>query len=382
RIDEMGHAEAFTPGLLVIVDVDADDHVGAHQAQALYDIEADAAEAEYDGGRARFDLGRVDDRADAGGDAAADVADLVERRLRVDLGDGDFGQDGEVGEGRAAHVMEDALAADREARGPVGHQALPLGGADRGVQIGVVRQARRALAAFGRVERNDVIALAYRGHARSDIDHDAGAFMAESGRDDALRVVAGQGELVGVADAGRLDLDQHLAGLRSLQVDLHDLERLARPDGDGGTCLHVRNSWIWFDLAGKVTPLPARSIRPSGRWRMARAFSIEAGGAGAPARDPVMTTLLQRLKAIGIDFYMLLLFATVALAVLVPASGTGAVIVSHAAYYGVALLFFLYGARLDPAAVWDGLRNWRLQGGVFAMTYLAFPLIGLALSFA
>lgn len=95
-----------------------------------------------------------------------------------------------------------------------------------------------------------------------------------------------------------------------------------------------------------------------------------------------MTTLLQRLKAIGIDFYMLLLFATVALAVLVPASGTGAVIVSHAAYYGVALLFFLYGARLDPAAVWDGLRNWRLQGGVFAMTYLAFPLIGLALSFA
>jgi len=32
-----------------------------------------------------FDLGDVDDRADAGGDAAADVADLVERRVLADL---------------------------------------------------------------------------------------------------------------------------------------------------------------------------------------------------------------------------------------------------------------------------------------------------------
>ena len=33
---------------------------------------------------ADLDLGRVDDGADAGGDAAADVADLVERRVLAD----------------------------------------------------------------------------------------------------------------------------------------------------------------------------------------------------------------------------------------------------------------------------------------------------------
>src|SRR5262249_38426818 len=83
-IDEMRHPEPLAPGLSFIVDVDADDHLGADQPQPLDDIEPDAAEAEYDALRARFDLGRIDHRADAGGDAAADVADLVERRVLAD----------------------------------------------------------------------------------------------------------------------------------------------------------------------------------------------------------------------------------------------------------------------------------------------------------
>ena len=53
--------------------------------------------------------------ADAGGDAAADVADLVERRVRAHLGQRDLGQHGVVREGRAAHVVVDLLAAQREA---------------------------------------------------------------------------------------------------------------------------------------------------------------------------------------------------------------------------------------------------------------------------
>ena len=48
RIDEMGHAEAAAPFFLGIVDVDADDLVGAHHLRALDDVEADAAEAEHD----------------------------------------------------------------------------------------------------------------------------------------------------------------------------------------------------------------------------------------------------------------------------------------------------------------------------------------------
>jgi hypothetical protein len=45
-----------------------------------------------------------------------------------------------------------------------------------------------------------------------DLQHDAGALVAEDGGEQALRIAAGEGELVGVADAGGLDLDQHLAG--------------------------------------------------------------------------------------------------------------------------------------------------------------------------
>ena len=44
----MRHAETLAPFLLAIVDVDADDHVGAGKPQALDHVEPDAAEAEYD----------------------------------------------------------------------------------------------------------------------------------------------------------------------------------------------------------------------------------------------------------------------------------------------------------------------------------------------
>ena len=92
------------------VEVDADDLVGADHARALDHVEADAAEAEHRDVGAGPDLGGVDHRADAGGDAAADVADLVEGRVLADLGERDLRQHGEVGEGRAAHVVEDGVA--------------------------------------------------------------------------------------------------------------------------------------------------------------------------------------------------------------------------------------------------------------------------------
>ena len=128
--------------LALRVDVDADDLVGARHARALDDVEADAAEAEHHDIRARLDLRGVDDRADAGGDAAADVADLLERRVLADLRERDLRQHGVVRERGAAHVVVHLLVADGEAAGAVGHHALALRGADRGAQIGLVRQCR------------------------------------------------------------------------------------------------------------------------------------------------------------------------------------------------------------------------------------------------
>src|SRR6185503_18078012 len=73
RVHEVGHAQLLGQRPPPRVDVDADDLVGPGQARPLDDVEADAPEAEHDDVGAGLDLGGVDDRADARGDAAADV---------------------------------------------------------------------------------------------------------------------------------------------------------------------------------------------------------------------------------------------------------------------------------------------------------------------
>jgi sodium/bile acid cotransporter 7 len=83
-----------------------------------------------------------------------------------------------------------------------------------------------------------------------------------------------------------------------------------------------------------------------------------------------------------IDQFLLWLTATVALAAVLPARGDAAVYVDHTVTAAVALLFLLYGARLSPTAVKEGLLHWRLQSMVFSSTYLLFPLVGVAASLA
>lgn len=83
------------------------------------------------------------------------------------------------------------------------------------------------------------------------------------------------------------------------------------------------------------------------------------------------------LRRIGIDTYMLLLLGTVLLGLWLPARGVAADGLGLVTYGAVALLFFLYGAKLDPASVRAGLLNWRLQGLTFGATYLVIPVLGL-----
>lgn len=87
----------------------------------------------------------------------------------------------------------------------------------------------------------------------------------------------------------------------------------------------------------------------------------------------MLRSLLARL-----DAYMLLLLAMVALGAVLPARGQVAEAVEWAVHAAVALLFFLYGARLAPAAIWAGISHWRLQSLVFLSTFALFPLIGIA----
>jgi sodium/bile acid cotransporter 7 len=95
-----------------------------------------------------------------------------------------------------------------------------------------------------------------------------------------------------------------------------------------------------------------------------------------------MPTIRRFIARLPIDPYLLLLIGTVGLAALFPAHGGGKIIADGAVTVAVALLFFLYGARLSPAAVWSGIAHWRLQSLTFASTFVLFPLIGLAASWA
>src|SRR5262245_12143955 len=110
---------------------------------------------------------------DAGRHAAADVAHLVEWRVFADFGNGDFRQNRKIGEGRTTHIVVKFRPADREARHAVRHDALPLRRANGGAEVGFPRQAGRAIAALGRVERNDMVAFFDRGHAGPTIDDHA-----------------------------------------------------------------------------------------------------------------------------------------------------------------------------------------------------------------
>jgi len=81
-----------------------------------------------------------------------------------------------------------------------------------------------------------------------------------------------------------------------------------------------------------------------------------------------------------LDRYLLLLIATVGFAAVLPAHGVGTRIVDVAVLGGIGLLFFLYGVRLAPAAVVEGLMQWRLQTLVFGSTFILFPLVGLVVT--
>ena len=91
-------------------------------------------------------------------------------------------------------------------------------------------------------------------------------------------------------------------------------------------------------------------------------------------------SLSQRLKRYGLDRYMGLLFATIAAGALLPVSGAAAEGLRAVSFWAIALLFFLYGAKLSTASIAAGLTNWRLQGGALLITFALFPLLALGLA--
>jgi sodium/bile acid cotransporter 7 len=83
------------------------------------------------------------------------------------------------------------------------------------------------------------------------------------------------------------------------------------------------------------------------------------------------------LSHLPIDTFIALLLTMVALASLLPAHGEGAVLAGNGATLAIALLFFLYGARLSPQAAIAGARHGRLHLMVFLSTFAVFPALGM-----
>ena len=68
--------------------------------------------------------------------------------------------------------------------------------------------------------------------AGADLAHNACALMTENGRERAFRVCAGEGELIGVADACGHDLDEDFARFRTIEVNFDDFQWFSGLKGD------------------------------------------------------------------------------------------------------------------------------------------------------
>src|SRR5690349_19487239 len=84
------------------------------------------------------------------------------------------------------------------------------------------------------------------------------------------------------------------------------------------------------------------------------------------------------LSRLPIDPFIVSIVAMAALATLLPITGRGVNLANGAATAAIGLIFFLQGARLEPAAALAGARHWRLHTVIFASTFGLFPLLGLA----
>jgi len=92
------------------------------------------------------------------------------------------------------------------------------------------------------------------------------------------------------------------------------------------------------------------------------------------------TTLASLLARVGLDWFILALLGMIGLAKLWPEPGIqeGLLSLSSLATYGVSLIFFFYGLKLNFSQLREGLRNYRLHLVIHLTTFVVFPAVVLA----
>jgi sodium/bile acid cotransporter 7 len=93
------------------------------------------------------------------------------------------------------------------------------------------------------------------------------------------------------------------------------------------------------------------------------------------------TKLASLLTRVGLNGFLLGIFAVIGLAALVPEIGASDSNLpwKPVIQIGIALLFFFYGLKLDPSQLKLGLSNWKLHALVQLTTFLGFPLLVMGL---
>src|SRR3954469_6596835 len=232
----VGGAEILGGLPLVGQRIDGHDVGRAGHRRALDGVGADPPDAVDDHGLPRLHVRRVDRGAPAGRHAAAHEHGDVQRQVLVHLHARRLVDHRPLAE-RAEHAhAADVLALLVEAERLVGHAAVH----DQRAQVAQVLLAGGAPAAAsaGWDERaDDVVALLDARHPGAALLDDPGALVAaddgEAGHDVTVAQV-----LVRVAEAGRLEADQHLVVLGVVEIEFDDLPVAAQLPQHRCPCLH------------------------------------------------------------------------------------------------------------------------------------------------
>ena len=239
-------------------EVDRDDRVRLAHARAEQRGEADATEADDRDAAMQRQVGGVDHGAGAGDHGAAEHGRMGEVEAAVDPHHRVARHGRIFGERRDAEVMVHVGTRAMQATRAADQRAGRVGGGARLAERGPARFARAAVPAARHERRDDVVADLQVGDARAELLDDARALVAEHHRQ-RPRPVAVDHREVGMAEADRAHLQQHLARARRVELDVGDLERLrfgvgrrcAHAGEDGGACFHGFNAgagrrpWQW-----------------------------------------------------------------------------------------------------------------------------------------
>ena len=82
------------------------------------------------------------------------------------------------------------------------------------------------------------------------------------------------------------------------------------------------------------------------------------------------------LRTARIDPFLLAMVGVLIVATVLPARGTGAILISGLSDIAIAALFFFHGAKLSRQAVLAGIRAWPIHIAVILATFVMFPALG------